>query len=353
MVTVNGKGLMRFEHLRKKPEPKLAEEGKEGDQEQNVAEDEDPGAWEENWKSHHDSKPNGPEAVALDFTFNQAEILFGIPEHADNFALRNTVGSEPYRLYNLDVFEYELDSRMALYGAIPVVYGHGNGRTAAIYWQNAAETWVDIHNSNAEKNVMSSIVNFVSGSSKVDPPAAHFMSESGIVDVFVLLGPSPNEAFKQFTDLTGVAPLPQLYAIAYHQCRWNYNDEGDVAMVSAKFDEHDIPMDTMWLDIEYTDGKKYFTWDHQKFPHAVEMIQNLTNLGRHLTIIIDPHIKRDGGYFFHNDLTDKGFYVKNKDGKDYEGWCWPGSASYVDFFDPAARSFYADQYLLDNFKVRL
>lgn len=33
-------------------------------------------------------------------------------------------GSEPYRLYNLDVFEYELDSRMALYGSIPVMLAH-------------------------------------------------------------------------------------------------------------------------------------------------------------------------------------------------------------------------------------
>jgi mannosyl-oligosaccharide alpha-1,3-glucosidase len=80
------------------------------------------------------------------------------------------------------------------------------------------------------------------------------------------------------------------------------------------------------------------------------MIHNLTAKGRHLTIIIDPHIKRDGNYFFHNDCTDKGLYVNNKDNKDYEGWCWPGSASYVDFFDPVARKFYADQYLLDHFK---
>lgn len=87
--------------------------------------DDDPGAWEENFKSHHDSKPNGPEAVALDFTFPQAQILFGIPEHSDSFALKSTLNGEPYRLYNLDVFEYELDNGMALYGSVPVIYGHG------------------------------------------------------------------------------------------------------------------------------------------------------------------------------------------------------------------------------------
>lgn len=88
-------------------------------------EDSEPGSWEETFKSHHDSKPNGPQAIALDFAFPAAQVLFGIPEHADSFALKSTVGGEPYRLYNLDVFEYELDNGMALYGSVPVIYGHG------------------------------------------------------------------------------------------------------------------------------------------------------------------------------------------------------------------------------------
>lgn len=354
-VTLNGKGLMRFEHIRTKPQPAAADENADGndvnpDSKPKSIEDEDPGAWEENFKSHHDSKPYGPEAIALDFSFPQANILFGIPEHADSFSLRTTVGSEPYRLYNLDVFEYELDNGMALYGAVPVIYGHGPEKTVGVYWQNAAETWVDIHNTNTENNVMSSIVNFVAGPSKTEAPVAHFMSESGVIDIFILLGPTPVAAFKQFTELTGTAPTPQMYAIGYHQCRWNYNDEQDVAQVHNKFDEYDIPMDTMWLDIEYTDSKKYFTWDHTKFPNALEMIKNLTDKGRHLNIIIDPHTKRDNGYFVHNECTERGYYTKNKDGNDYEGWCWPGSSSYIDFFDPVARKYYADLYLLENFK---
>lgn len=128
--------------------------------------------------------------------------------------------------------------------------------TTGVFWQNSAETWVDIYNRNSEKNVLSSLVNIVSGSDN-EPLAAHFMSESGIVDVFILMGPSPMAAFKQYTDLTGTAPLPQLFTLAYHQCRWNYNDEKDVNDVNENFDVYDIPMDTMWLDIEYTDNKKY------------------------------------------------------------------------------------------------
>lgn len=351
-VTANGKAKMYFEHLRKKHEqaPSHDEQGDEAAGENHLPDDE-PGTWEENFKGHHDTKPHGPSAIALDFIFHQSNVLFGIPEHADSFALKTTVGNgDPYRLYNLDVFEYELESRMALYGSVPVIYGHGVKSTTGIFWQNAAETWVDIAGTSSEQNVVESIVSFVAGSKPQEPPYAHFISESGIIDVFVMLGPTPNDAFKQYSDLTGHGNLPQMFAIGYHQCRWNYNDEQDVLSVAHKFDEHDIPMDTMWLDIEYTDNKKYFTWDHIKFPSPVEMMKNLSAMGRHLTFIIDPHIKRDSGYFFHNDCTDKGYYIKTKDEKDYEGWCWPGSASYPDFFKPEIRQYYADQYLLENFK---
>lgn len=81
------------------------------------------------------------------------------------------------------------------------------------------------------------------------------------------------------------------------------------------------------------------------------MIHNLTDKGRHLVVIIDPHIKRDASYFFHNDCTDRGYYTKNKDGNDYEGWCWPGSASYPDLYNPEVRKYFADQYLLENFRT--
>lgn len=85
----------------------------------------DPGTWEENFKEHRDTKPYGPEAVAMDFSFPGSEHAYGVPEHADSLALQSTKSIDPYRLYNLDVFEYETNERMSLYGAIPVLYAHG------------------------------------------------------------------------------------------------------------------------------------------------------------------------------------------------------------------------------------
>lgn len=312
-VKVNSNRLMRFEQLRTKPSV--------------LDPSEDPDSWEETFNDDVDTKPNGPEAVAMDFTFPESDIFFGIPEHADTFALRTTVGQEPYRLYTLDVPAYEVDNREALYGSVPVIYAHGDKKTAGIFWHNSADTFVDIYDT---KNV-------------------HFISEVGIIDVFVFLGPTPHDTFKQYTKLTGVANLPQLFTLAYHQSRWSYMTQQDVLEVVSNFDANDIPLDTMWLDVDYTDRKRYFTWDKEAFPEPLEMMGNLSSSGRKLTYIIDPHIAKDDEYFFYRANKERGFFVKNSASGDYEGSCWPGISSYVDFFNPEARRFYADQYLLENF----
>lgn len=359
VASVNSRGRFEFESLRPKKSDQEDNNGEGTADENDNINKEDPGAWEENFRSHQDSKPRGPEAIALDISFPGAQRAYGIPEHADRFALRTTEGLgsnvDPYRLYNLDVFEYDLDSQMALYGSVPVLYAHAiseegkDSHTVGMFWNNAAEMWVDIRNSHDGGHVMSSLVNLVSGGTREDRVDVHWMSESGIVDLFVLLGPTPKEAVRQYAALTGVAPLPPYFALGYHQCRWNYVDQDDVASVVQRFDEHDLPMDVMWLDIEYTDAKKYFTWDAIKFPQPGAMVANLTATGRKLVVIVDPHVKREGGYFLHEDALERGYYVKNREGGVYEGWCWPGSSSYPDFLDPEVRDYYGGLYALDKF----
>uniref|UniRef100_A0A8C1QRK5 Neutral alpha-glucosidase AB n=1 Tax=Cyprinus carpio TaxID=7962 RepID=A0A8C1QRK5_CYPCA len=315
VMSLNSRGLLAFEHLR-------------------TQDDDKPGMWEETFKSHTDSKPNGPTSISLDFSLPGVEHVYGIPEHADTLKLKNTDGSDPYRLYNLDVFQYELHNPMALYGAVPVLISHSTDRTMGIFWLNAAETWVDISSNTA-------------GKVRTD---VRWMSESGIIDVFIMLGPKPADVFTQYASLTGTQSFPPLSALAYHQCRWNYNDQEDVKTVDQGFDEHDIPYDFIWLDIEHADGKRYFTWDPSKFPQPKEMLQGLMDKRRKLVAIVDPHIKVDSGYKIHNEIRSKNFYVKNKDGGDYEGWCWPGNAGYPDFTNPEMRTWWASQFAYDQYE---
>lgn len=297
------------------------------------------GLWEESFGSHTDSKPNGPMSVGMDIAFPRSNHIFGLPEHASSTELKTTLGegahyTDPYRLYSLDVFEYELDEPMALYGHVPLVVSQSVATgTAGVFWFNPTETFVDVLTpSNNGKTT-------------------HFMSESGIIDTFLLPGPTPADLYRQYSHLTGTAPLPPLFSLGYHQCRWNYKDERDVYQVHEKFEELDYPYDVLWLDIEHTDGKRYFTWDDNLFPHPIEMQEKLASQGRHMVTIIDPHIKRDDKYYIHKEATAKGYYVKEKDGKkDYDGWCWPGSSSYLDFTSSQVRSWWADQFAYNRYK---
>ena len=100
------------------------------------------------------------QAVAMDFTFHDTDNVYGIPEHADRFSLQDTSNTDPYRLYNLDVFEYELWNPMALYAAVPFMMGHNAKRTTGVFWLNAAETWIDVRKSS--NGVLSSLKNLVS-----------------------------------------------------------------------------------------------------------------------------------------------------------------------------------------------
>ncbi|XP_070377682.1 neutral alpha-glucosidase AB isoform X13 [Dermacentor albipictus] len=395
VLVANARGLLRFEHYRPRGAPNDAGEAAGDSQNEEsepvssalallhsvlhrilslpqqiknrlgyMAEKEDKpkddgdmeGAWEETFKGHTDSKKHGPMSVGLDFTFEGFDHVYGLPEHADSFALRSTVGSsDPVRMYNLDVFEYEVGNVMALYGSVPLMLAHSESRTVGVLWLNAAETWVDIEPNSKQENghdmgVLSSVVDFVKRSPPPNHRETHWFSENGLIDTFFLLGPGPKDVMRQYRSLTGTTPLPPMFSVAYHQSRWNYNDQDDVRSVDAGFDEHNIPYDALWLDIEHTDGKKYFTWDPFKFSQPEQMIRNLTAKGRRMITIIDPHIKRESGYHIHSEATERGYYVKNKDGGDFEGWCWPGSSSYLDFLNPEVRQWWASKFALDQYR---
>ncbi|OTB18840.1 glycoside hydrolase family 31 protein [Daldinia sp. EC12] len=356
-IKLNDRGLMNLEHWRPRIE-KPTPEKKEGEESQEEKKEETPEVspledestwWDEAFGGNTDSKPRGPESVALDITFFGYEHVYGIPEHAGPLSLKETRGgegnyAEPYRLYNSDVFEYILDSPMTLYGAIPFMQAQRKDSTVGVFWLNAAETWIDITKAKESKNPLAL------GASAKTNTQTHWISENGLMDVFIFLGPTPRDITKSYAELTGTTALPQEFSLGYHQCRWNYVSDDDVKEVDRKMDRYHIPYDVIWLDIEYTDDKKYFTWDKDMFKDPISMGKHLDNHGRKLVTIIDPHIKNAGGYHVSEELKSKGLAVKNKDGNDFDGWCWPGSSHWIDAFNPAAIKWWTSLFKYDAFK---
>ena len=311
-------------------------------------------------------------AIALDISFpGDAVDVYGIPERATSLSLKDTKAaggggvesgdtaedgekdasadeeeetskddsqpySEPYRLYNLDVFEYDHDSPFGLYGSIPVMHArsvrgdttkggmHGGMSKqtqesrvtySAVYVHNPTETYVDVMRSGNSSEGVETL----------------WISESGAADFFIMPGPTPGATQRQYSQITGTTAMPPAFALGYHQCRWNYVDETDVAAVDAGFDQRDIPYDVLWLDIEHTDGKRYMTWDKTHFPSPKRMIDDVASRGRKMVTIVDPHVKKDDNYGTHVEATQKRLYVRqpNAGGTDFDGWCWPGSSAYL------------------------
>ncbi|KAL7424252.1 glucosidase II [Cryptotrichosporon argae] len=324
-VVINDRNLLHMEHFRRKTEDVAADKHGEHAQapfsiDRSWFEDDDKDMFEEKWKKWTDSKPKGPEGLSLDISFPSVQHIYGLPEHSSPLSLPSTRGdgaryTEPYRLYNVDIFEYLADSPMALYGAIPLVHAHGAASSVGVFDLVASETWVDV----------------------VHAPGGvqtHWVSESGILDLVILPGPRPDDLFEQYAALTGTTALPPHWSTAFHQCRWNYLDETDVLTVDAEFDKADIPLDVTWLDIEYAEEHRYFDWDPKHFPDPVRMLDAVAAKGRKMVAIVDPHIKRTDSFRIYKDAKDLDVLVKRKDGGNFEGWCWTGSSVWVDFFDP-------------------
>ncbi len=343
-IRINDRGLLNVEHWRPKIEKP---EAKEGEEPAPSAED-DSTLWDETFGGNTDTKPRGPESIGMDVSFVGYNYVYGIPSHTGPLSLKQTRGgegnyAEPYRLYNLDVFEYILDSPMTLYGAIPFMQAHRPGSTVGVFWLNAAEMWIDIVKEKEQNNPMA-----LGGESSTSTKT-HWIAESGLLDVFVFLGPTTQDVLQKYGELTGYTALPQESALGYHQCRWNYVSDDDVKDVDRKMDKFGIPYDVIWLDIEYTDGKRYFTWDADKFKDPISMGKQLDEHGRKLVVIIDPHIKNVDGYTIASELKSRDLAVKNKDGGIFDGWCWPGSSHWIDAFNPTAVEWWKSLFKYDNF----
>lgn len=201
------------------------------------------------------------QTVALDVAFPAAQRAYGIPQHAERLSLPSTESTTPYRMFNVDYYGYPVFTKEALYGSIGVLYGVSTTTTSGVFWMNAAQTFVDIFDN--EDNGMEAV----------------FVSENGALELFVFGGPTLKDAVRQYTKLTGVAELPQYFSLGYHQSRYSYMSQEEAETVVEEMDNNNFPMDTLWLDIDHTDGYRYFTWNQETFPDPIGMQNKIAETG--------------------------------------------------------------------------
>ena len=169
-------------------------------------------------------------------------------------------------------------------------------------------------------------------------------SEGPPFRIIIIERDSPQEVLTALADLTGKIDLPPIWALGYHQCRYSYFPASQVIEIAETFREKEIPCDVIWMDIDYMDGFRVFTFDPSGFPDPSAVNNELHNLDFHSIWMIDPGIKSETGYDVFDSGTSGDHWVKSANGSTYNGEVWPGDCAFPDYTIPETREWWAGLY---------
>jgi alpha-glucosidase len=171
-----------------------------------------------------------------------------------------------------------------------------------------------------------------------------FGAEGGDLNYYFFYGPDPKAVLAEYTKLVGRTPLPPRWALGYQQSRYSYYPEKVVRFIADNFRLRHIPCDVIYLDIDYMNGYRVFTWNKDRFPDPRKMISDLAREGFRIVVIIDPGIKVDPEYWVYQQGLAGHDFVTLPDGKVYEGKVWPGESAFPDFTSPRVRAWWGSLY---------
>src|SRR5438128_9086912 len=120
---------------------------------------------------------------------------------------------------------------------------------------------------------------------------------------------------RQDTELHRRMAFPPRWTIGHHQCRWSYASEQQVREAATQLRQRNHPCDAIWLDIDYMQGYRDFTWNPDSFPHPEQMTSNLHAQGMHLVTIVDPGVKIDEDYFVYQQGMEHDYFCRYQNGE--------------------------------------
>ena len=231
-----------------------------------------------------------------------------------------------YTNWNTDAFGYQGNTD-PIYSSIPFYIGLHDSLMYGIFLDNSSKTQF---NFGASQNRMS-----------------YFMTEHGDMNYFFIYHTSIPKIIESYTWLTGRMPLPPLWSLGFHQCRYSYYPDTKALNIAQTFRDKKIPCDVIWFDIHYMQDYKVFTWDSIRFPQPKMMMDKMDQLGFKNVCIIDPGIKVENGYAQYDDGVKQNVFLKYPDGTVYNGAVWPGWCAFTDYSNPSGREWWGKQFKND------
>ncbi|CAE5968902.1 unnamed protein product [Arabidopsis arenosa] len=159
----------------------------------------------------------------------------------------------------------------------------------------------------------------------------------------ITFGPfsSPTAVLESLSHAIGTVFMPPKWALGYHQCRWSYMSDKRVAEIAQTFRDKKIPSDVIWMDIDYMDGFRCFTFDKERFPDPNALAKDLHNNGFKAIWMLDPGIKQEEGYVYDSGSKND-VWISRADGKPFIGEVWPGPCVFPDYTNSKTRSWWAN-----------
>ncbi len=256
---------------------------------------------------------------------------FGLGDKITENGLRGNA----FENWNTDSYAYELDEhRDPLYRSIPFYTAiNGDGNAYGIFLDNTYRSHFDFDYKGNNTTTIS--------------------AEGGCMNYYFIYGPEPTTVSERYTKLTGTPELPPLWGLGYHQCRWSYYPEERVRKLADTFREKQIPCDALYLDIDYMDDYRVFTWNKVRFPDPKKLISDLKEKGFETIVMIDPGVKVDDDYEVYRQGLENDYFCKRPDGELMIGPVWPPRTVFPDYTHPEVRDWWGDLYedLMSDKKV--
>ena len=282
--------------------------------------------WGFHWEQSYEY---GGNIVKMSKSAPQGECYYGLGDKPMHLNLKGK------RVENWATDQYAFGKDQdPIYKSVPFYIGMYQERAYGIFFDNTFRTYFDF--CHERRNVTS------------------FWAHGGEMNYYFFYGPNMQDVVTRYTDLTGKPELPPLWALGYHQCKWSYYPESQVKEITSKFRELRIPCDAIYLDIDYMDGFRCFTWNKEYFPDPKRMVSELAEDGFKTIVIIDPGIKIDEDYWVYKEAMENDYFCKRADGPYMRGKVWPGECYFPDFTNPEVRDWWKDLFkeLIDEIGVK-
>ena len=170
-----------------------------------------------------------------------------------------------------------------------------------------------------------------------------FGAIGGQIQYYFIPGENIKEVVKNYTALTGRMEMPPLWSLGYQQCRFSYFSQEEVRELVKTFEEKDIPLDVVYLDIDYMDGFRVMTFKTPNFDDAAGLISDLKEKGIRTITIIDPGVKVDEEYPVFKRGKEGNHFTKKLDGEMFIGTVWPGDSAFPDFSNKDCREWWKSE----------